>query len=337
MNIAAHFHPRRILGLTLTLAITSFASAQREDPRTGVSFNAYYQLGPDSLPIEGVPQGKFSEAKVIPSQIFPGYQHTYWVYVPAQYNPAVPTAVMVFNDGAAMMAEDGDVRGHHVLDNLIYRREIPLMLGVFINPGRLPEQPEPTLRNWGDRDTLRKDEYNPPNDNYARVIADELLPALRAEYNLSEDPDQHGIMGSSSGACAAFPVAWFRPDAFRKVITFSGSFTDIRGEYIYPELVAASEKKPIRIFMQDGRNDNRALVDGVHTPTKDWFLQNVRLKDALEAADYDVNYVWGINTHGQKQGGAIFPSMMRWLWRDQPVSTDPRDTEERAYRAPFAP
>jgi len=333
-----HEHPSsprpRFLLLSFALALTSLAFAQREDPRTGVSFNAFYQLGPDSLPIDGVPQGKFSAAKIILSQVFPGYQHTYWVYVPAQYDPAVPTAVMVFNDGAAMRAEAGDVRGHHVLDNLIYRREIPVMIGVFINPGRLPEQPEPTLRNWGDRDTLRQDEYNPPNDNYARVIADELLPALRADYNLSDDPDQHGIMGSSSGACVAFAVAWFRPDAFREVITFSGSFTDIRGGDIYPELVAASEKKPIRIFMQDGRNDNRALVADVHTPTKDWFLQNVRLKDTLETAGYDLNYAWDINTHGQKQGGAIFPSMMRWLWRDQPVSTDPRNLAERSYRHP---
>ena len=73
---------------------------------------------------------------------------------------------------------------------------------------------------------------------------DELMPALRKEYNISADPDRHGIMGASSGGCAAFAVTWFRPDDFRKVISFVGSFTDIRGEHIYPELVAASERKP---------------------------------------------------------------------------------------------
>lgn len=210
------------------------------------------------------------------------------------------------------------------------------VIGVFINPGRLPEQPEPNPKNWGDNTTLRRDEYNPPNDNYARVIVDELMPALKAEYNISDDPDLHGIMGSSSGGCAAFAVAWFRPHDFRKVITFVGSYTDIRGEYVYPGLVAVSEKKPIRIFMQDGRNDNRAFKDDVHEPNKDWFLQNVRLKDALEARGYEVNYAWGIGNHGQKQGGAIFPGMMRWLWRDQPVSTDPRDTVERSFRTPHS-
>lgn len=177
-----------------------------------------------------------------------------------------------------MMAEPGDVQAHNVLDNLTYRREIPVMLGVFINPARTPDQPEPTPRDWGDRTTLRKDEYNPANDKYARVIVEELMPALKKDYNISLDPNLHGIQGSSSGGCAAFAVAWFRPNDFRKVISFVGSFTDIRGEHIYPELVAESEKKPIRIFMQDGRNDNRRTPE---TLKNDWFYQNVRLKNAV--------------------------------------------------------
>ena len=111
------------------------------------------------------------------------------------------------------------MQAHRVLDNLIFRREIPVMLGVFINPGRRPDQPEPNPRDWGDSTTNRADEYNPPNENYARVIVEELMPALKKEYNISPDPEQHGIMGSSSGGCAAFSVAWFRPDDFRKVIT----------------------------------------------------------------------------------------------------------------------
>jgi enterochelin esterase family protein len=312
---------------------TQVPRARREADR-GPNKDAYYKLGPDSMPMEGVPKGKWVGPTILPSQVFPGYQHTYHVYVPAQYDPAVETALMVFNDGQAMMAEPGDVQAHNVLDNLIYRREIPVMLGVFINPARRPDQPEPTPRDWGDRNTLRADEYNPPNDNYARVIVDELLPALKKDYNLSSNPDLHGIHGSSSGGCAAFAVAWFRPNDFRKVLTFVGSFTDIRGEHIYPELVAESEKKPIRIFMQDGRNDNRRSPDRLKN---DWFYQNVRLKNALEAKGYDVNYVWGIGNHGQKQGGAILPEMMRWLWRDQPVDPDPTNMVERDFRAPYVP
>lgn len=293
--------------------------------------DAFYKLTADSQKQEGVPEGKFVGPIYLPSQVFPDAKHTYFVYVPAQYDPKVPTAVMIFNDGQAMMAEPGDVQGHRVLDNLIYRREIPVMLGVFINPGRRPGQPEPTPSNWGDRDTLRKEEYDVPTDLYARVVVDELMPALKKDYNISPDPEQRGIMGSSSGGIAAFTTAWFRPNDFRKVITFVGSFTNIKGGHVFPEKVLESEKKPIRIFMQDGRNDNRRPGNppGINN---DWFYQNVRLKDALEKKGYEVNYAWGIGNHGQKQGGSIFPSMMRWLWRDQVVSTDPNDKVERAFR-----
>jgi enterochelin esterase-like enzyme len=292
--------------------------------------DAFYKLGPDSFAIDGVPKGHFVGPTTLPSEVFPGIQHTYFVYVPAQYDPSKPTALMIFNDGQAMMAEPGDIQAQHVLDNLIWRKEIPVMLGVFINPGRRPDQPEPTPREWGDNTTLRRDEYNPPTDKYARVIVEELMPALKKDYNISLDPELHGIQGSSSGGCAAFSVAWFRPNDFRKVITFVGSFTDIRGEYIYPELVAESEKKPIRIFMQDGRNDNRR-PDNLKN---DWFYQNVRLKDALIKKGYDLNYTFGIGNHGQKQGGAILPEMMRWLWRDQPIDPDPNNMNERSFRGP---
>src|SRR5215467_3349654 len=96
----------------------------------------FYKLGPDSLPQEGVPKGKLAGPAVLPSEVFPGTQHTYWVYVPAQYDSNEPAALMIFNDGQAMIATNGDVRVPNVMDNLIWRREIPLMLAVFINPGR---------------------------------------------------------------------------------------------------------------------------------------------------------------------------------------------------------
>ena len=100
-------------------------------------------------------------------------------------------------------------------------------------------------------------------------------------------------------------------------------------------MVRKSEKKPLRIFMVDGRNDNRALrADGAYDETRDWFYQNVRLMKALTAKGYEVNYSWGIGKHGQKQGGMMVPEMMRWLWRDMPVSTDVNDSVERSFREP---
>jgi len=299
--------------------------------------NAYYMLGPDSQSHEGVPKGEMRGPFTLPSQVYPGTQHTYWVYVPAQYDRAVSASLMIFNDGQAFKAMDGGLRAPNVLDNLIYRREIPVMLAVFINPGRTPEQPEPTPQNWGDRDTNRPTEYNSIDDRYARVIVDELMPVLYKEYNISKNPEHHGIGGASSGAIAAFTVAWHRPNDFRKVLSIVGSFVNLgdRGGDTYADIVRKSEKKPLRVFLQDGRNDNRGQGrGGTYDPRRDWFLNNVRLKDALTEKGYDLNYTWGMNTHGQRMGGPILPEMMRWLWRDHPASTDPNDAVERGFNAP---
>ena len=316
--------------MSLTHATGQPPAAQPPNP------DSQYRLGPDSLPQEGVPKGEIKGPFTLPCEVYPGTQHTYWVYVPAQYDPKVPAALMVFQDGQAFKDEKGDMRAQNVMDNLIYRREIPVMLGVFINPGRRPDQPEPTPRNWGDRDTNRPTEYNSLDDKYARVITEELMPALAKDYNISKDPEMHGIGGSSSGAIAAFTVAWERPDHFRKVLSQRRQLRQPAGRARLPEKVLESEKKPIRVFLCDGRNDNRGLRGGKYDEKMDWFYQNVRLMKALTKKGYDVNYSWGMNNHGQKFGGAILPEMMRWLWRDGPVSTDPNDEVERGFRQPAA-
>ena len=318
--------------LLVSLAAAAIAHAQSPNP------DIHYHLGPDSLPEDGVPKGEIRGPFTLLSAVFPGTQHTYWVYVPAQYDKSVAASLMIFNDGQAFMAPEGDARAQNVMDNLIYRREIPVMIAVFINPGRRPDQPEPTPRDWGDRNTNRPTEYNSLDDRYPRVIVDELLPALYKEYNISKDPERHGIGGASSGAIAAFTVAWERPNEFRKVLSIVGSFTNLRGGHAYADIVRKSDKKPIRIFLQDGRNDNRGQGrnGGNYDETRDWFFQNVRLMKALSDKGYDVNYTWGLNRHGQKMGGAILPEMMRWLWRDHPVSVDPQDTLERTFQEPAA-
>ncbi len=311
-------------------------SASAQTPTTP-NPDSEYRLGPDSFPHDGVPKGEIKGPYTLKCNIYPGTQHTYWVYVPAQYDPAKAAALMVFQDGQAFKDERGDMRAQNVMDNLINRREIPVMLGVFINPGRTPEQKEPSPQvGWGDGFTNRGVEYNTPDDKYARIITEELMPALYKEYNISKDPEMHGIGGSSSGAIAAFMVAWERPNAFRKVLSNVGSFTNIHGGHVYTDRVLKSPKKPIRVFLCDGRNDLRGVRNGVYDETWDWFLQNVRLMKALTKKGYDVNYSWGMNLHGQRFGGMILPEMMRWLWRDGPVSTDPNDMEERSYRQPAA-
>jgi enterochelin esterase family protein len=179
--------------LAYVAVCAGLAAAQELNP------DQFYKPGPDSMEQEGVPKGKIRGPFTLPSVAYPGTQHTYWVYVPAQYDPSVPASLMIFNDGQAFMAPDGDMRAQNVMDNLIWRRELPVMIAVFINPGRTPEQPEPNLREWGDRTTNRPTEYNSLDDKYARVICDELMPVLNKEYNISKDPERRGIGGSSSG------------------------------------------------------------------------------------------------------------------------------------------
>jgi enterochelin esterase family protein len=324
----------------------------------GPNYDAFYQLGPDSLPQPGVPHGTLVGPTTLPTQVYVGpvptstrqngassltalsaaaatpmhYVHGYWVYVPAQYDPSKPAALIVFNDGQPMMAPRGDIRAINVIDNLTWRREIPVAITVFLDPGRPAGTPEPDLsRDWGDNTTLRPWEYQWLDDNYPRVVCDELLPVITSQYNISPDPEMHAIMGASSGAIAAFTVAWQRPNTFRKVISIVGSFTHIRGGAgdSYPELVAAADKKPIRVFFQDGVNDNRTA-----NLTGDWHYQNVRLINALTQKGYDVNYSFGIGVHGQKQGGAILPDMMRWLWRDYPRDFDVKNVVERSFNGP---
>jgi len=314
-----------LFSAALAIVCGAVAAAQRAPggPPRPSEFDAFYTLGPDSLPRDGVPKGDVRGPFKLPSRAFPGVEHSYWVYVPAQYDAARQASLMVFQDGATYLKADGFYRAPNVLDNLIYRGDIPVMIGAFIDPGV----------RAADGKSIRQDEYDPLGDRYSKVIADELLPALYKEYAISRDPERHGIAGWSSGAIAAFTVAWERPDQFHKVLSGIGTFVDLQGGHVYPQKVLASEKKPIRIFMVDGRNDNRGTRNGSeYDPHRDWFLQNVRLMEALTKKGYDVNYSWGMGVHSHDMGGAMLPEMMRWLWRDQPLSLDPNDTVERSFR-----
>jgi len=283
-----------------------------------------------------VPQGKVIGPVVLSSNVYPNTTRNYWVYIPAQYDASRPACLMVFFDGHAYVGLKGDYRIPYVFDNLIYRREMPVTIGVFVNPGHGPDQKEASDSDWGDRTTNRRVEYNALDDKYSDLIVDELLPVLKERYNIANDPESRAISGASSGAICAFTVAWHRPDQFGKVISTIGSFTNILGGHVYPDLIRLSERKPIRIFLQDGVNDNRGLRRGgsAYDPTRDWHAQNIKMLEALSEKKYDVNYCWGIGTHSNKQGGAIMPEMLRWLWRDYPRKDDPKDPSNRSLLVP---
>src|SRR5580700_8701594 len=169
---------RSIFFAVVAAGVPLFSQVPPPQP-PGPSPNSQYRLGPDSMPQEGVPKGEIRGPFTLPSKVYPGTQHTYWVYVPAQYDPASPASLMVFQDGQAFKDENGDLRAQNVMDNLIYRREIPVMIGVFINPGRRPDQVEPSPQtSWGDDTTNRRIEYNSLDDKYAGVVTEELMPVL---------------------------------------------------------------------------------------------------------------------------------------------------------------
>jgi enterochelin esterase family protein len=297
-----------------------------------------YKLGPDSQEQEGVPKGKVSGPLTLASKVYPNTTRNYWVYVPAQYAKERPTCLMIFQDGHFFVNTKGEYRIPIVFDNLIYRREMPVTIAVFINPGRTPDQKEASDSDWGDRTNNRAMEYNALDDKYAKLIVEELLPEIKKEWNISDRPEDRGIGGASSGAICAFTVAWQRPDQFGKVISTIGSFTNIRGGHEYPNMIRKSEAKPIRVFLQDGLNDNRGIRNrgGVQTydPNWDWHGQNIKMVEALKEKGYDFNYTWGIGTHSNKQGGAIMPEMLRWLWRDYPRVDDAKDAKDRGLLTP---
>lgn len=269
-----------------------------------------YTLGPDSQRQPGVPQGVVTKYTWT-SQIYPGTTRDYWIYVPAQYNAARPACLMVFQDGGGYVDPNGSWRVPIVFDNLIAKGDMPVTIGVFINPGVVPAL-SPDAQNRFDRSY----EYDALGDRYARFLIDEILPQVAKLYNISTDPNDRAIAGSSSGGIAAFNAAWNRPDQFHRVMTFIGSFTDLRGGDQLATLIRKTEPKPLRVFMQDGTNDQNIYAGS-------WYLGNQQICSALQYAGYESTFVIGTGTHSSQHGGSILPDALRWLWKGypQPIAT----------------
>lgn len=262
-----------------------------------------YLPGPDSMRQPDVPRGKVTE-RFWKSNVFANTERKFWVYVPAQYSPAEPAALMVFQDGGAYVGETGDFRVPIVFDNLIARGELPVTIGLFIDPGKIPPK-EPD----GKPQSNRSFEYDTLSDQYARFLLEEMIPEVSKDYKLADDPAARAICGISSGGICAFTAAWERPDAFSKVLSHVGSFTNIRGGHVYPALIRQTPKKGIRVFLQDGSAD----LDNQYG---NWPLANQQMSAALKFAHYDYQFIYGDGGHSGKHGGAILPDSLRWLWRD---------------------
>ena len=275
-----------------------------------------YQPGPDSKPQPGVPKGEVIKLNFDKSKIFPDTARDYWIYIPAQYNPDKAACVFICQDGIRWEAPT-------VFDNLIYKKEIPITIGVFVAPGVVK-----TANANGALDRFNRSfEYDGLGDGYARFLLDELLPEVETKktsdgrvIRLSHEGNDRLLAGASSGAIAAFTAAWERPDAFTRVFSSIGTFVDLRGGMRYPSLIRRYEPKPIRVFLQDGSGDLN-IYGG------DWWMANQTMERALVFAGYEVEHAWGDGGHTGKHATTIFPDALRWLWKDWPKAVATHDSK----------
>ena len=267
-----------------------------------------YPLTEDSKPHDDVPKGEKIEFVFADSKIFPGTTRKVTVYVPKQYDGTKPACVYVNQDGVQWEAPV-------VFDNLIAKGDMPVTIGVFVTPGVVK-----ALDGNAALDRFNRSlEYDGMGPDYARFLLEELLPAVEEKKTtdgrkivLSKNGNDRAIGGSSSGAICAFITAWERPEEFSRVFTAICTMVGLRGANVYPTLVRKYEPKPIRVFQQDGGNDNNAYGG-------DWWMGNQELERALTFAGYEHAHAWGEGGHNGKQGTAVFPDAMRFLWKDWPT------------------
>ncbi|HET6327492.1 MAG TPA: SMP-30/gluconolactonase/LRE family protein [Planctomycetaceae bacterium] len=260
----------------------------------------------DEPPGSGPPRGEVQKYSFDHSRIFPGTVRDYWIYVPKQYDPAKPACVYVGQDGVGFGAPA-------VFDELIEWKAMPVTIGVFIMHGRVKALSNNALDRFN-----RSFEYDGLGDNYARFVLEEILPEVEKKtasdgrpIYLSHDGNDRCIGGASSGAICAFTAAWERPDAFRRAFSCVGTYVGLRGGNNYPTLIRKYEPKPIRIFLEDGTNDQNIYAG-------DWWMANQEMERSLRFAGYEVNHSWSEGGHNDRHAREIFPEAMRWLWKDWP-------------------
>lgn len=295
----------RGLLLLALVAVASQAALQAQES---------YPRHPDTQVQEGVPQGEVKGPFKWRSTIFPGTERDYWVYVPAQYREDKPACVLILQDGL------GRANGWHIpttLDNLIHKGEVPVQIGIFINPGVVP-----AARPGAQPRFNRSFEYDALGPRYAEFLIREILPEVSKTYKLSDDPNDRCIGGASSGAICAFTAAWERPDQFRRVLSTIGTYVSLRGGDAYPALIRKCENKPLRVFLQDGSTDLN-LYGG------SWWHANQSMLAALQFSGYEVHHAWGEGGHNSKHAAAIMPDVLRWLWRDHPEPIRPGTPPQR--------
>jgi gluconolactonase len=251
----------------------------------------------------GAPIGNISPAgQFTSSVVYPGLKFQFWVYVPAQYQPGKPAALMVFQDGIHYLGlSEAKFNSLIVFDNLIHAGEMPVTIALFVQPGTY----DGVYTYPSEESGLRSDQYDTPSDAYSKFLLDEIIPAvITSSYDVVDDPNGWAISGHSSGGICAFMVGWYRPDKFRKLLTHNASFPNTDG--VFPaEINATDPAKPLRVYLLSSPND----IGG-------WFDANSLAYDYLAAKGYHVRYRTGSGLHFPPiQAVSDYPDALRWMWR----------------------
>ena len=309
-----------------------------------VTADGNFLIGPDYLPapeltpVKEIPKGKVqtfvmnsTDSKIYPgiTKVPPGgpahftppdltqvtiypkpYARTVTVYIPAGYVAGTPAPVIVVQDGP-------DKNLPLALDNLIAQHRVPSMIAVMIQNG------------GGDaQGSQRGLEYDTMSGRYADFVESEVFPLVEKNcgVTLSKDPEARAAMGTSSGGVAAFSMAWYHPELYRRVITYSGTYVNQaspldpatpHGGWEYHEhLIPKNPPKPIRVWLEVGDRDllnPNSLRDGMH----DWVEANNRMATVLKAKGYHYQYVFALNAgHGDaKVRAQTLPEALEWIWQ----------------------
>jgi enterochelin esterase family protein len=273
--------------------------------------DAHYHPCPEAYPREEVLNGEVAIFRDWSEhEFYPQVTRKIAVYLPAQHSNSRSLNLLVFNDGDGYLGRKGSVRVTNVLDNLIADELLPPTAAVFINPG-VPN--EVALASAGLADPQisgqRSLEYDSCTPLYSKFLCQQVLPFVSEQLNISfsENPNDRGICGISSGGICAFNAAWHRPDKFGKVVSHCGSFTNILGGHNYPYLIRSTQRKGLQVFLQSGELDAEII-------TGSWPLANKEIASALEFAGYNYRFEFGTGGHNLRHGGALFAETLKWLW-----------------------
>ena len=245
------------------------------------------------------------------SKIYPGTMHEYKIYIPQGYDGEKPACLYFGLDGILYNAPA-------VMDSLIASGDMPVTIGVFVQPGVIKDTNGNVIRY------NRSNEFDRTDGTFARFIETEVLPAVERHKTakgkailISKDPNDRAISGASSGGVCSFVAAWFRPDLFSRVYTTCGTYVAMRGGNELPALVRKTEPQAIRFYIHDGSQDVWNPIFG------HWYEYNLLMASALKFAGYELETKWDDGNHSIKNGSREFPTALKYLWKGYPERVKP--------------